>query len=535
MSLALNNRNDKDIKGLTQLLIYSTAVRCLNWLKVELIFIDKNKPISRTLLGIVFLSAAIILPLIIWSLRLPIIESTYDGSAPQTLTTQPFEVFGFLITVLLGVTTWLRITALPRKKLEALIPVVLPLLVFLSLLYTQNEAFHAKSSDYLCYENAATSILAGSNPYQGTPSCYLYPPLLAQMLAFLHQVSIANPLFKLANEIDAWTAVDYFYQCGQFLQVILTYYLTLLLARNLGIKALPASLLVAALLLFNFSLIRTLTFSQINLWVLNCFLLSILLLQQYPFLAGLAVALGAHLKLYPLVLLLPWVVSRRWRAVLGVVSGLVAITIVQTGWMQDWTLWQQFLIYFGNVEKPTNYRNNGLWSLTFNLVKIPTRLLNENVVLNAVPIIVMGLSCLILAWFILRLVKREQIYSKLVKTSHPEREAWNNIFRFYGHASDAIALSLLISPSVWEHHYVIALPVALWAIATRRFDAPRLVGIGIFLIFCVPTFEIFPLSFHKLAGLLILVSVTSPSTVQDYFLSQRNYHSFLKARNKLTV
>ena len=135
--------------------------------------------------------------------------------------------------------------------------------------------------------------------------------------------------------------------------------------------------------------------------------------------------------------------------------------------------------------------------------------------------VIIALNILIVAWFSLRVLKREKAYSELVKASDSSRSSWNEIYRLYGHSIDAIALGLLISPSVWEHHYVIAIPIALWAIVTRRWDRPWLVGVGTFLIFCLPTFDVFPLSHHRMIGLLILVYATSPNFLQQYFLNHK--------------
>lgn len=62
----------------------------------------------------------------------------------------------------------------------------------------------------MCYENAAKAALAGSNSYAIIPHCYLYPPLLAQILAYLHQVVAYSPLFTFKDEDKAWTVVIYF-------------------------------------------------------------------------------------------------------------------------------------------------------------------------------------------------------------------------------------------------------------------------------------------------------------------------------------
>lgn len=464
--------------------------------------------------SLVFLS--VVLPVILWQLNIPIIARTYDGKVPGMLDSQPFELFGLLISLVLIFVAWVNIKKLEKKTLRNVIPVILPLLVSLQILFFLLEDSHLQGSDYsLCYEKAAQAIVNATNPY--SVKCFLYPPLQAQVLAFLYWLVKSLFLFSPGNTEKAWDIVFYLYQCGQFIQIILAYYLTYEIAKRIGLRVLPATLIVSALFLFNNPLVRTIKFNQINVWILNCFLLAIIWLPRHPFFSGLAVALGAHIKLYTLSLLLPWTLTKRWRAIVGVIVGFFTILILQSGFGKNFRLWQQFLVYFTErVEKPSNYRNSGIWSFFYNLAKIPERFIGESI-FNLVPIIVLLINLLFVGWFILRIINREKAYSQLVKTSNSSR-AENQIFRDYGHAIDAVALGLLISPSVWEHHYVIAIPIALWAIVTRQWDKPWLVGIGTFLIFCLPTFDVFPLSHHRMVGLLILVYATSPKFVQQYFI-----------------
>jgi hypothetical protein len=69
---------------------------------------------------------------------------------------------------------------------------------------------------------------------------------------------------------------------------------------------------------------------------------------------------------------------------------------------------------------------------------------------------------------------------------------------------------LLLSPLVWEHHYVIAVPMAIWAIALYGASMPWQIGTAVLLIFVPPTFDVFPFSYHRLAGLLLLVASMRP-------------------------
>lgn len=488
--------------------------------KMYKFFLQGNKLLVSILIYGSLVFFAVVLPVIIWQLKVPIISRTYDGSVPGMLDSQPFELFGLFISLVLIFAAWSNVNKQEKKTLKNLIPIILPLLVSLQILFFLIEHGYLQGSDYaLCYEKAAQAIVKGVNPY--SVKCFLYPPLQAQVLGFLYQVVNAVLLFPPRSAEKAWDIVFYFYQCAQYIQILLAYYLTYELAKRIGLRVIPATVIVSALFLFNNPLVRTIEFNQINVWILNCFLLAILWLPRHPFFSGLAVSLGAHIKLYTLSLLLPWTLTKNWKSILGAIAGFFGILILQSSFGQNFTLWQQFLVYFTQrVEKPSNYRNSGIWSFFYNLVKIPERFTGDSI-FNLVSIVVLVINLLFIAWFVLRIIKREKAYLKLVKSSDTSSSSWYQIYRDYGNAIDAVALGLLISPSVWEHHYVIAIPIALWAIVTRGKDRPWLAGVGTFLIFCLPTFDVFPLSHHRMVGLLILVYATSPNFVQQYFLVHR--------------
>ena len=73
-----------------------------------------------------------------------------------------------------------------------------------------------------------------------------------------------------------------------------------------------------------------------------------------------------------------------------------------------------------------------------------------------------------------------------------------------------LAFGLLVSPSVWEHHYALALPLALHALALRGHDRPLAVALSLYAMLLMPTFDLFPLSHHRLAGMLALLFIGSP-------------------------
>ncbi|MGA9382915.1 MAG: glycosyltransferase family 87 protein [Phormidium sp.] len=491
---------------------------------------SRFKPIYLFYVLLVIL--AIILPLVLWELKKLNLVPFVSFTRPQDFV---FELFGGFISFILVLITWLEIKRRKIKDLATLLPILLGLLVTFTFIFNIAETtFDVRpKSDYIAFEKGAKAIFSGINPYieQGNP--YVYPPLVGQVMALLYQIITQIPLLQFENEDKGWKIVFYLYQCSQLLLIMLAYYLNYRLARNIGLKSIPASLIVTAFLIFNQSVIRTLNFHQTNLWILNCFLIGILLQQSYPFISGFAIALGVHIKMYPFILILPWVAMRKWRLVAGSGIGLLAIAIVQTNFGRDWTILRYFLDYMKNVSKPTPYRNNSINSVITNFFQIPHKLFGTS--FDLVPLIVSIITVAIIIWFLIRFLQRERIYRQLNEAASSDNQNhWNEIYRFYGHSMDAIALGLLISPSVYEHHFIVAIPVALWAIVTRRLDKPAPIAFGIFLIFCVPTFDLFPFSFHRLVGLLIIVYFTAPESLRNYFLRQsKRSANFRDSRNLL--
>jgi hypothetical protein len=83
-----------------------------------------------------------------------------------------------------------------------------------------------------------------------------------------------------------------------------------------------------------------------------------------------------------------------------------------------------------------------------------------------------------------------------------------------------LLIMMLLSPLVWEHHYVLTLPLGIWAlarVAVPGTSQPRRIRavLAAALVYAPPTFDVFPFSYHRLAGLLWLVWLaTRPPEVE---------------------
>jgi len=426
------------------------------------------------------------------------------------------QIFVFCAATALTSVAALAAWRAQRHGWQAELPLLAGVVVSLHLLSIMRQ-YDARAWDYLCYEHAAQAIVRGLNPYG---DCYIYVPTPAQALASAYGVAAwGSALVGLPQEWSRlWDLVFYSYEASQFYLLIGAYYLCYRFARALGIERLLATGVIALLFLVNNPLLATIKHNQVNLWVLDLILLAILWLPRYPWLSGFCVALGGHIKLYPLILLMPWTLKRQWSAVISTGVGLVAILLVQTSGGRHWTLWQQFLGFADAFPRGTFFRDNSLHSLVYNALGHVKWLLglgglgdggyvvNERYVSWGVwaGMIILG------ALYLLRFLGREFAAPQRADT-HPALD-----LKLVGHMLDAIALGLLVSPVVWEHHYLLAMPLLIWGISQVRAERLWLVGVSGFLIFVIPTFDVFPLSYHRMAGLLLLLYLVAPLGAPDW-------------------
>ena len=410
-----------------------------------------------------------------------------------------FELLGFS-----GSAALLAIAAVEARRLRVRrpspthfewLPLLCFLLVGLQALQLVGE-YAEKLYDYECYERAARAIRNGRNPYAHPTFRYLYPPLLAQSLAALfHALRSAYAALGIeARPAQLWDVVFYLYQSAQVGLVVASYLLSARFARTLGLAAPVAAALCAALLLVDSPLLRTLRWSQVNLAILVCVVAATLLRARAPVAAGLLLALGIHLKLQPAILLLPWGLTQQWRALAGCGAGVLFIALLQTSGGSDWTLWQQFYQFAFQFPQGAHYRDNGLHSLVYNTLSLARTLPVRAGLALSIEWVWRALALAAAAWMLWRGWQRESA-----------RERLSDAFRHGGHAADALALILLAAPLVWEHHYVLAIPLFLYAAAGWGRTHPVPLGSAAVLCFAIPTFDVFPWSYHRLAGLLWLL------------------------------
>ncbi len=415
-----------------------------------------------------------------------------------------FGLFAFCVFCVIAFTAYLDFKEHAAPSIRQMIVTGLPFLVSLIFLSIVVE-LSRRSWDYLQYETAFRDIVAGNNPYLSTR--YLYPPFFADVMVFVYRVGLRLfPFLELGK--SAWVFVFYIHQCSLLFFLLLTYSLSMQFASQIGLDDLTGMLLVSAIYLFNVPVLRTLSYNQVNFYVLASILGALVALRKFPFLAGVSAALGGLIKLYPLALSVPLLGRKKWRALTGLLAGLAVVVTFETDFFRDLTLWNQFIHFFLSfpVEQESSlFRNTSPLSLLRSSLKF---LDAPSWVLTGLMLIV---ALFVLAWYAVRYFQREKMEIPAEKMPMDL-----DSFRDTGHLLDFSVLSLLIAPSAWEHHYVVAIPLTIWALALRGKDSPWQAAIAFVLVFALPTFNVYPFSYLRLAGLILLLILTSPKRIESY-------------------
>ena len=380
-----------------------------------------------------------------------------------------------------------------------------PLAVFLLLgfLYlTLFEKFDRPSYDYSAWHNGMVSQVLLGDPYSNNPNVspiYWYPPALAQMMAGWRAVAdhVYPDVRTLAgsNRQTLDHIVFYVFQCTQFTLLLIAFWLTYAWTRLLKADRRTAALATGFLLLFNVPLLRLLGFHQPNLWLVNAILAILLFRDRIPWLAGLALAVGFHVKLYPAILGLPLLLAWKWKPILWAGVFTLAIFGIECA-ASGGDVWLKFLAYISDPPIGSYFRDNSLHALAKNALK-PFGLVAHEAKLWAVFLAVAA------GWMAWRMLKRARLRSRLRAEAGADAK-WADDFYFFEQLMDTLVLSFFLSPQVFEHHYVMAIPIMLWTAFVWGRRAPLQVLVGCLLILVIPIYDVGPLSWNRIAGLLVL-------------------------------
>ena len=379
--------------------------------------------------------------------------------------------------LLIGVPLWL--SQAPRfARRHAAFHVVFILIGFAYLNLVREP--HKVGDDPTTYGDFGAYFLAAVDMSQGQPIAqdrwrqYLYPPLLATLLAPMVPLGMdrAAQLFHLLNY-------------GALLLLLILLYLTL---QRFRFSTELAAIALLGMLVANVPLSQTLYYRQINLHVANLVLLSILLFGTHNFGSAFALSLAIHLKVYPLVLVLPFLYGKEWRWCLWFVTAHLLI-VGATSALNSPRYYVECFRQLSRLSE-TSLQNASVDSLlyhTLRLLQLPPRPWGS--------IIAHGVR---LVWAVGILTVWGQL---LHRDLFEETGSWGVVLNSYVILP---VMMLAVSPSIWSHHFVfLMLPMLVWISVLREAWEFWLYGFAYAFMFLFPTYAIYPVSYVRLLALLL--------------------------------
>ena len=276
-----------------------------------------------------------------------------------------------------------------------------------------------------------------------------------------------------------------------YLSLLCFYGLLYKILRRYGFSGNCSALAVTVMLFVNVPLLRTLCYVQVNIHVANLILLCLLLCKKRVFLSALALAVAVHMKSSPVILVLPFILGKRWK-------WLIYFTVIMAG-IVIWTSAMNGFEYYSNcldnvriifLKTWACYRENSIDSF----VRATLRLFLGRRVAARFPILFLKAALLLLSMMILFLNTKRKTY---YRGNNGEAFIYNSFVVL-------IFLMMMFSPVVWEHHPVfIIFPFLLML---KKISGPGELSIYLaayYLIFLMPTFDFYPLSYNRLLGVVL--------------------------------
>ncbi|HVP31932.1 MAG TPA: glycosyltransferase family 87 protein [Myxococcota bacterium] len=348
------------------------------------------------------------------------------------------------------------------------------------------EPHRVVDGDFGAYFEAARALHAGEPIVQLPDRLYLYPPLLATVL---------SPLVPLGY--DAVLPIFHFANFLALLAVVVALYAAL---QRYRFERELAALAVLVVFTTNVPILRTLAYHQVNLWVEALVLASFLAAPRRPALSALCLALATHLKVYPALLVLPWLWLRdvRWLGLYALSNlAIVAGTSLANGF-------SHYLVFLHQAAglQETALRNASIDAFVYNTLRIAGLYTGGIARPFSLGLRLVFTGALLDAW------RRMGDRPLLADGPPPARRLAN------GFALLPLPM-LAISPSIWEHHPVLLL-LTFPVLASALRDAADLL---LFLpaygfLFWMPVFDIYPVSGLRLLAFGLLLALVLRLTVR---------------------
>jgi hypothetical protein len=376
---------------------------------------------------------------------------------------------GWLVVTVLLMLAWLR-----RINSENVVMVAGAFTV--AMLYAAFLREHVSFGDFRAYIRAAENIIAGE-PFAKR---YVYPPLWASFLAHIYRA------FGERGAVIACFAVNQ-------LSIVLFYILASLFVSRCRLSLSLSAILVFFALIVNVPLLRNTVYVQVNLLLADLVLASVLVLPWSALLSAGLLALGAHLKVVPILFVPLFLLNRKWRwfgYFAGVLLGLVLLTSLTDGrsYYHD---------FFSNLKiwAVPALRSSSIYGFLVNTsrylgVGLPVGMISRTATVALV---------VLLAYLSGVAVRRRSF-------AHTGLASLDSII------NGIVPLFFLmpaISPVVWIHHLVVLIVPAVLVLGRLENSVQGfLFAMGYCFTFLLPVFDCYPWSYLRLAGWLTLLVLT---------------------------
>jgi len=376
-------------------------------------------------------------------------------------------------------------------------------------------------NDYSAYEEGLRALLSGTHIYGGNTRYLLNFPIIAGSLGLVYR--ILSPIFPPGADqpINSTELVVVFcvFQTAQLAMIGAGYLLSKKYMERLGLGENVASIVCTVLWLLCGPIYKVVSKGQINLFVLDFFLVSVVLAESKPVLAGMAAAAGSFMKIYPAATAGGAVLARRKKLLIGFALGTVLMLLIQTmlcgvnTWIDFINAVKSFPVANPFVDAEIKYQpsiSNAVY-IIFRMAA-PASLEENAAVIHGLIIVA---SVLVGCWFIWRIFRRERSYKQLPSEMLLNNQSQYDVQRFTGHATDLVGAGLLLSPHVWPQHYVMALPMIMCSLSgVHPLSITAIVGIVVLMLgnpSALPSPAYLCYAFLKPIGLILLLHSQPPS------------------------
>lgn len=355
----------------------------------------------------------------------------------------------------------------------------------LSLLYLNILREKLNFGDIQDYSNAVLNLIQMEPFHQR----YIYPPMWASFLSIFYHIGGQQAVYLTCFLLNSLSFLSFFP-------------LIVLFLKRLGCSLACASILAFGAIFINVPILRNMTYVQVNLLLLDLILLSLLLYPKHKIISAITLCLGVHLKVFPLVFVILFLLNREWKWIWHFI--LVGIIIVfLTSYAYGFSYYFDF---FRNLSswKFFYYRDSSINSFIFStaqVFKIPIE-----------PV------ALIIKLFLIALTFYLGYSSVRNKSFVHSDDCFSD--RIINGAIPLFFLFIIVAPTLWVHHISLLIPTVLAVSMTLRTNKQcAFFLVGYFLTFWLPTFDMYPWSYLRLVGWLIIYGLMA----SGIFYNRRGY------------